>query len=135
MATSIVVYQGNLRTKASHIQSGESLITDAPTDNHGLGSAFSPTDLVATALAQCMMTLMGIAAASHEINFDQCRAEVTKEMVSNPRRIAAIKINFVLGNNLNERQRIILEKAAISCPVAHSLHPDVAQEVSFTYNG
>lgn len=129
-----VIYKGSLRTEAEHLKSGEKVITDAPPDNKGRGEAFSPTDLVSTALAQCMMTLMGIAAQTHEITLGNIEAEVTKIMASDPRRIAVVEIDMRIQNmGYTERQKTILERAAITCPVAKSLSPEVVQEVRFTY--
>lgn len=129
-----IVYKGNLRTEAEHLKSGEKVITDAPTDNKGRGEAFSPTDLVSTALAQCMMTLMGIAAETHEIKLGKIDAEVTKTMASDPRRIAIIEIDMRIENKkFSDKQKTILERAALTCPVAKSLSPEVVQEVNFSY--
>ena len=94
MATSKVIYLGGLRTNSTHLQSGIEIITDAPLDNQGKGEAFSPTDLMATSLANCMLTIMGIAARTHEIDIDGTTAEVTKIMAAEPRRVAEIHINL-----------------------------------------
>jgi putative redox protein len=131
--TSAVKYQGDLRTTASHLQSGISIITDAPTDNNGKGQAFSPTDLVATALASCLITIMGIKANSLEINFGNPTAEVTKIMGSNPRRISEIKVEITLSKDIDLGHRNSLEAAAKACPVAKSLHPDLKQTIDFIY--
>ncbi len=131
--TSTVVYQGSLRTEATHLQSGATILTDAPTDNHGKGEAFSPTDLVATALAACMATIMGIAAQTHGIALEGTRLEVTKKMVSDPRRIGEIVVDvrYPEGLILSEKEKTVLEKAALSCPVLESLHPDCRKTVLF----
>lgn len=130
-----VQYLGDLRTEAEHLASGVKNITDAPLDNHGKGQAFSPTDTVSTALAQCMMTLMGIAADTHKIKLGKMEAEVTKIMGSDPRRISIIEINFTIENTgFTDKEKVILERAAITCPVAKSLSPDLVQEITFNYS-
>jgi uncharacterized OsmC-like protein len=131
--TSTVVYKGDLRTEATHLQSGTTILTDAPTDNKGKGEAFSPTDLVATALASCMATIMGIAARTHGIALEGTRFEVTKVMAAEPRRIAEIvvAVYFPETGIPDARQRMILEKAALGCPVLHSLHPDCRKTIHF----
>lgn len=127
-------YLGDLRTEAEHLASSVKIITDAPIDNHGKGQAFSPTDLVSTALAQCMITLMGIAANEHHIKLGKIEAEVTKIMGTNPRRISGIKVDLRLENlSFTEKEKAILEKAAITCPVAQSLSTALNQEISFSY--
>ena len=133
--TATVTYLGELRTEAHHVASGNRLITDAPTDNHGKGEAFSPTDLVASAHASCMLTLMGIAARTHDINMDGARAEVLKVMASQPRRIARLEttVFFPEGKVYSEKQRAILENAARTCPVALSLHPELVQHIVFVW--
>lgn len=129
--TSKVIYQGNLRTELTHLRSGSVIENDAPVDNHGKGERFSPTDLVATALASCMLTTMGIISANHKINIDGSTCEVEKIMVSNPRRIGIIRIQMqVLGQaSYTEKEKQILEKTALTCPVYESLHPDVKKEL------
>ncbi|RYD50956.1 MAG: OsmC family peroxiredoxin [Sphingobacteriales bacterium] len=131
--TSTVVYKGDLRTEATHLQSGATIFTDAPIDNEGKGEAFSPTDLVATALASCMATIMGIAARTHEIALEGTRFEVTKVMAADPRRIAEIGVDIYFPEtlSLDAKQRMILEKAAMGCPVLHSLHPDCRKTITF----
>lgn len=134
MATSEIKYSGDLRTQATHLQSASQIITDAPTDNQGKGEAFSPTDLVATALGSCMMTIMGIAARTHDFSIDGISASITKVMASDPRRISEIQVVFNCENlSLTDRQKNILEQAARHCPVAKSLHPDLTQTVIFNY--
>ena len=134
--TSVVIYQGYLRTEAKHVASGSTLETDAPTDNHGKGERFSPTDLVATALASCMCTIMGIAARTHEIDIDNVSCEVTKIMAANPRRIGEIKVDMHFPNKTyDDKQKKILEHAALTCPVFESLHPDLKKTVSFNWGG
>ena len=104
MSTSIVYYSGNLRTESTHIESGESYITDAPTDNQGKGKAFSPTDLIATSLANCMLTIMGIIAKRESLQIDGTRAEVTKIMDKNPRCISEIKIDFQFPRDYGDEE-------------------------------
>lgn len=131
--TSKVIYQGNLRTEATHLRSGTRIETDAPTDNNGKGERFSPTDLVATALASCMLTIMGIAARTHEINIEGTDCQIEKIMASNPRRINIIRIEMTIrgANNYSDKEKQIMEKAALTCPVYQSLHPDLKKEVTF----
>lgn len=134
MATSIVVYEGGLRTKMQHLQSGVSIVTDAPLDNHGKGEAFSPTDLAATSLAGCMLTIMGISCATHGFSIDGAEARVTKVMGDKPRRIAEIAIELTFpANNYTSKQKNIIELISRTCPVALSLHPDVLQNISIVY--
>ena len=134
--TSRITYEGNLRTKATHLQSGTVIETDAPTDNQGKGERFSPTDLVATALGNCMMTIMGIKARDMQINLEGTSVDITKIMTTNPRRIGEIQvvINFPKSLQTDEKQRTILEKAAMTCPVFESLHPDMKKDVAFNWN-
>lgn len=131
MSTSKVTYIGDLRTENLHINSGNTYITDAPTDNHGKGEAFSPTDTVATGLANCMLTVMGIKAREMNIVLDGSVAEVTKIMASNPRRISAIEINLKLPKEIDSKARKILENTGKNCPVLHSLHPDIKKDIIF----
>ncbi len=129
--TSKVTYTGNLRTKSEHLRSGDSFITDAPIDNNGLGQAFSPTDTVATGLASCMITMMGIKANGLEVDLTNSTAEVTKHMEANPRRISKIEVKLSLPSNVSEKNRKILEHTANTCPVHYSLHPDIVKEISY----
>ncbi|KGO95592.1 OsmC family protein [Flavobacterium enshiense] len=133
MATSKVTYLGDLRTSSVHIQSGNTIITDAPTDNHGKGEAFSPTDSVANALATCMFTVMGIKARDLEVDFSGSTAEVTKIMAADPRRIIEIQITFQMNVAADDKTKAILEKTAMTCPVLFSLHPDIKKEVVFNW--
>ncbi|MGV3483074.1 MAG: OsmC family protein [Planctomycetaceae bacterium] len=131
-----VVYEGNLRCVATHGPSGATLATDAPLDNGGRGSAFSPTDLVATALGTCVITTMGLVAARHQIDLTGIRVRVTKEMVQQPvRRIASLVTEIIIPaaavSEPSMRRR--LEAAADHCPVHASLHPDVRAPLNFTY--
>ncbi len=130
MATIKTKYEGDLRTFSTHIASGNEIITDAPKDNHGKGEAFSPTDLVSAALGACMLSIMGIAAKTHDIEFRNVTLENTKIMASDPRRIAEISIEFYFnGMEYNDHQKLILERAARTCPVALSLHSDLKQTI------
>lgn len=132
MNTSSVEYLGNLRTKATHLKSGNTILTDAPTDNQGKGEAFSPTDLAATSLASCLITIMGIAAQTHEIDMTGTKATVQKIMDSNPRRIAEIVIHIEMPKKTySEKEKAILEKAAHHCPVAMSLHDNTKESITF----
>ena len=134
MSTSTVTYVGDLRTKATHSKSGSSIQTDAPTDNHGKGQNFSPTDLLATSLASCMLTIMGISAQKHQIDVGRPEAEILKVMDSTPRRVKEIQIHIRFPQSkLDKKSRSILEKAALTCPVALSLSPNLKQNVSFKY--
>lgn len=133
MATSKVTYLGDLRTSSVHLQSGNTIITDAPTDNHGKGEAFSPTDSVANALATCMLTVMGIKAKDLEVDFTGSTAEVTKIMGTDPRRIVEIHVSFDMNLTADEKTRTVLERTALTCPVYFSLHPDIKKEISFNW--
>lgn len=134
MDTAKVTYLGELRTEATHLRSGRQLITDAPPDNQGKGEAFSPTDLLATSLASCMMTIMGIAARDKGIPLAGLGARVVKHMSPAPRRVERIEVHLELdGTGLGEREKAILENAARTCPVARSLRADLVQEVVFNY--
>lgn len=126
MSTARVEYLGNLRTKCTHIQSGTEIITDAPVDNNGRGEAFSPTDLVATSYASCMITIIGIYCDQHALNFTHATAEVTKVMTTAPRRIGEIVIELDLsGNGWNEKEQEKVMRAAKACPVAKSVHEEI----------
>ena len=133
MITSVVEYKGDLRSECTHVRSGQVIITDAPLDNHGKGEAFSPTDLAATSLATCMITVMNIAANGRNIKIDGMRAEVTKVMAENPRRIAEIVVDLTINAELDESTKKLLEEIGRGCPVARSLHPDVKQSITFIY--
>jgi len=134
MHTSEVVYKGELRTSALHIKSGQQIITDAPIDNNGKGEAFSPTDLLATSLGTCMLTVMGIVAKRNNINIDGTKVEILKVMAENPRRVSEIYLDmFFPANNYSQKEKDLLEHAALACPVAKSLHPDIKQKTRFHY--
>lgn len=131
--TSTVVYDENLRTVCTHEKSGSILETDAPPDNQGNGDRFSPTDLVATALASCMLTTMGIKARDMEVNLKGVKIEVEKIMASNPRRISAINLTFHFPGEfkVTPKDQTILERTALTCPVFYSIHPDIQVNVVF----
>lgn len=135
MLTSKVIYKGELRTEATHLQSNTAIHTDAPKDNHGKGEAFSPTDLVATALASCMISIMGIVALKDGItSVEGAIAEVTKIMLADPRRIGEIHIKVTFPKrDFTEKEKKIYEHAALTCPVAKSLHTDLKQIIEFVW--
>lgn len=133
MATVETVYKGTLRTQATHVQSGTEILTDAPVDNQGKGEAFSPTDLLAAALGSCMLTIMGIAARQHQIDIENTSCSITKVMAAEPpRRVGELVVNLKFPEGTyTEKDKKILEKAALTCPVYLSLHPDIKKTVSF----
>lgn len=132
--TSKIVYEGNLRTRMTHLYSGSEVITDAPLDNHGLAQAFSPTDIVATALGSCMLTVMGIKARDMNVELTGTEIEITKHMASNPRRISAVDVVIKFaGSNYTDKEKAILQNTAKTCPVALSLHADVQQKIEFLW--
>jgi len=134
--TAEISYAGDLRTVAIHTQSGTVIETDAPKDNQGRGEKFSPTDLVASALGSCMLTIMGIAARTHDIDLIDTKLEIEKIMVADPlRRIGEIKIifHFPMGKNYSDKEKTILERSALTCPVYLSLHADVQKTVVFNW--
>tara|TARA_B100000214_G_scaffold231557_1_gene168901 strand:- start:1878 stop:2279 length:402 start_codon:yes stop_codon:yes gene_type:complete len=128
-----VTYKGSLRTEAIHVQSGNTIITDAPIDNHGKGEAFSPTDLVATALASCMLTIMGIVANRNHLKINGTTAEIEKIMGANPRRINGIKISIRFNENFDKKTKRKLENAALTCPVSNSLSEKLNESIKFIY--
>lgn len=134
--TAQVKYQGSLRTLATHLRSSTNIITDAPVDNNGKGEAFSPTDLVATALASCLITIMGIKASKMGVNIDGAAAEIEKVMDSNPRRIKEVKVVVTMPTHTSyeAKDKKILEAAARTCPVALSLHPETIQTIDFIWS-
>lgn len=134
MPTSKVTYQDNLRTQAIHLRSGNTIISDAPVDNRGKGEAFSPTDLMATSVASCMITIMGIRAADKGWDITGATAEVTKIMGTNPRRVVRIEIDLQMPDNgFSEKDRKLLEAAARGCPVVESIHPDIEIDLTFQW--
>lgn len=129
-----IVYEGALRCAATHGPSGNVLHTDAPKDNHGKGESFSPTDLVATALGACMLTVMGIAARTLQVDITGAQVSVHKQMAASPvRRIGALTVTIRVPTSVSEAHRAQLEKAAYTCPVHQSLHPDVAMPITFEW--
>ena len=129
-----IAYEGDLRCRLTHGPSQSVIVTDAPVDNMGKGEAFSPTDLVAAALGSCMLTVMGIAATRHNIHLEGASAELIKEMVTAPlRRIGKISVEIKMPKGIDLSQRALLERAAESCPVHKSLHPDLQIPVRFAY--
>jgi putative redox protein len=134
--TSTVIYAGELRTVATHLQSGTEIETDAPVDNQGKGERFSPTDLVATALGACMATTMGIKARDLQVDLRDMKISILKIMKPDPRRIAGINVVFEFPASLqaDEKQRAILERTAHTCPVMYSIHPDLEVKIDFKWN-
>ena len=128
-----IKYQGNLRTIATHLDSGSEISTDAPKDNHGLGQTFSPTDMVCSALASCILTIMAIAVEKNNVDIKGTKAMVKKTMGNNPRRIAKIQIDIVFPKEYDSKTKTILEKVAYNCPVHHTLSETVEKNISFTY--
>ena len=130
-----IKYQGNLRTIATHLDSGTEISTDAPKDNHGLGQTFSPTDMVCSALASCILTIMAIDVEKNNVDIKGTKAMVKKTMGNNPRRIAKIQIDIFFPKEYDSKTKTILEKAAYNCPVHHTLSKTVEKNISFTYTG
>jgi len=133
MATSNITYVGDLRTVCIHLQSGTQILTDAPTDNHGKGEAFSPTDLVATALGSCMVSIMGIKSKDLDVDLKDSTVSITKIMQAEPRKIAKIEVILDMSIETSEKNKTILERAAMTCPVLLSLHPDIEKDVVFNW--
>ncbi len=131
--TSKIIYEGELRTSATHLQSGTIIETDAPKDNQGKGERFSPTDLVATALGSCMLSIMGIAARTHQIAIEGTECTIEKIMVANPRKIGEIVAHLHMKGQeqFSDKEKAILEHAALTCPVYLSLHADIKKNVTF----
>ncbi|MCE2612601.1 OsmC family protein [Flavobacteriaceae bacterium D16] len=129
--TSKVTYLGELRTQCQHLRSGNEFITDAPIDNNGKGEAFSPTDTVATALASCMLTVMGVKARSMELQLKGAYADITKHMAANPRRISGIDIQLYLPAAISKDDQDLLERVGNSCPVMQSIHPDIETAIQY----
>lgn len=127
-------YLGGLRVSSTHLASNTEIITDAPVDNNGKGESFSPTDLVATALGTCMITVMGIYAEKNGILMPNVYSRTNKVMSSTPRKISKLKIEIFFGDNqLSEVEKQSLKDVALNCPVAKSLHPDLKQEIEFIF--
>lgn len=133
METVRTSYLGDLRTEATHVRSGEKIITDAPLDNQGKGEYFSPTDMLAAALGSCMLTIMGIAARTHGFSIDGTNIKVTKVMGTAPRRVVEIIVELFFPNEYSDKEKRIIELSARECPVANSLHPDLKQTLIFHF--
>jgi len=133
MNTFEIKYKGDLRTTAIHIDSGSEISTDAPKDNHGLGETFSPTDMVCTALASCILTIMAIAVEKDNVDIKGTTAVVKKTMGIKPRRISKIDIDLTFPREYDQKTKTILERAANNCPVHHTLSETVEKNISFTY--
>ncbi|WP_204346153.1 OsmC family protein [Psychroserpens algicola] len=133
MITSKVTYLGDLRTESVHVKSNNSFLTDAPLDNNGKGEAFSPTDTIATGLASCMITVMGIKARDLDVDMTGTTAHVTKTMASNPRRISKIEVVLDFPFEASQKTKTILERIANTCPVHYSLHPDIEKDITFNW--
>jgi putative redox protein len=134
MKISKITYLGGLRTEATHLRSGKIILTDAPPDNNGKGEAFSPTDLMSTSLGSCMLTVMGIVAERHELDIAGTTVEITKIMDANPRRVVEIVVEMTFPKNgFTDKDKVLLENTALTCPVAKSLHPDLKQVVKFNW--
>lgn len=131
--TSIVNYLGKLRTESVHISSNDMILTDAPTDNNGKGEAFSPTDLVATSLSSCILTVIGIISKRIKYDLINTKSSVKKIMSNNPRRIVEIVVKIEFSQSADSKTRSIIEKTALNCPVSKSLHPDIKQNISFIW--
>ena len=128
-----IIYEGSLRTRAIHLASGSEILTDAPIDNQGRGEKFSPTDLVATALGSCMLTIMGITANVQSIDISGTKVKVEKIMGKDPRKIATINIEIIFKNSISDKHKIILERAANHCPVAKTLDGNIEENIKFIY--
>lgn len=133
MNTSIIRYLGELRTSSMHLQSGTEILTDAPTDNHGKGEAFSPTDMVANSLGTCMISIMAIKSKDLDLELKGSTAEVTKIMQAEPRKIARIEVILNMAVATSDKNKTILERSAVTCPVFLSLHPDIEKVITFNW--
>ncbi|RCU43468.1 OsmC family peroxiredoxin [Chryseobacterium lacus] len=131
--TSKIKYIGDLRCEAEHLQSGTVMMTDAPTDNHGKGEKFSPTDLCATSLAECALTTIAILGKSQDLNIEGATCELQKIMLSEPRRIGEIICYFDFPGEFSDDEIAFIETTAQNCPVAKSLHPDLKQTMRFKF--
>ena len=131
--TSKITYLGDLRTSSVHLQSGSEIISDAPIDNNGKGEAFSPTDTVANALGSCMFTVMGIKAQDLNVDLSNSTAEITKIMAADPRRISEIHVVFNFSVDTDIKNKTILERTAMTCPIHYSLHPDIKKVITFNW--
>ena len=128
-----IIYEGDLRTRATHLASGTEILTDAPVDNQGKGEKFSPTDLVATALGSCMLTIMGITANVQNIDISGTKVKVQKTMGEDPRKIAKIDIEIIFRTTISDKHKTVLERAAHHCPVSKTLQGNIKENVKFIY--
>lgn len=127
-------YVGNLMTEAVHLQSGSKIVTEAPVDNHGKGEHFSPTDMFATSLGCCMLTILGISAQSYGFSIDGTRIETEKIMSANPRRVAELKLDIYFPrNDYTDQQKRLIDAAVRTCPVTNSIHPDVIKSITYHF--
>lgn len=133
--TATVTYEGQLRTVCTHLGSSSHFETDAPTDNQGKGERFSPTDLLATSLGACALTIMGIKARDLNVDLSGTTIDVQKIMKADPRRVGGINLtfHFPLSAQADEKQRTIIERCARTCPVFYSIHPDIEVTTEFTW--
>ena len=131
--TSKITYLGDLRTSSVHLESGTEILSDAPKDNHGKGEAFSPTDLLANALGSCMISIMAIKSRDLNVELKGSTVDITKIMQSEPRKIAKIEVVLHMAVSVDEKTKIILERAAMHCPVLLSLHPDIEKVITFNW--
>ncbi|MDA8714624.1 OsmC family protein [Flavobacteriales bacterium] len=134
MKTIEISYENNLRSKATHLASGSTLVTDAPIDNHGKGETYSPTDLLCASLGTCITTIIAIEANRLAIDIQNMKGTVNKTMTTNPRRVASIEICLVLYGGFSENEQKQLYNAAVNCPVSLSLHPEVKHELKLTFS-
>lgn len=132
--TAEIIYEGGLRTRNIHLQSGNAIHTDAPIDNHGKGQAFSPTDLLATAAVSCILTVAAIKAEAAGISLEGSRGQVKKIMQSDPRRISELQISIEFPAAVEQEKRPWIEEICLNCPVMLSLHPDIRKAVEFSYS-
>lgn len=135
MKTIEAIYRGDLRVETTHVRSGNTMITDAPVDNHGKGESFSPTDLLAASTLTCMMTMMGIIARNRELQLGELSGSIKKIMAEGPRRVAALEVELhIAHHHLSDADKTLLENTALACPVTRSLHPDVQLTLKFSYD-
>ena len=131
--SSVVSYLGNLRTESIHVSSNDKIVTDAPVDNNGKGEAFSPTDLVASSLSSCILTVIGIVSKQIRYDLTKTTSSVKKIMGDKPRRIVEIEVKIKFSQSTDSKTKSIIERTALNCPVAKSLHPDIKQNISFVW--
>ena len=127
------IYKGDLRTEIEHHESGAKIITDAPKDNNGKGEAFSPTDLFASSLGACILTIAGMAAESHGFSIDGATIETAKVMAANPRRVAELCLDITFPRKYNDKEMRLIDAAIKTCPVANSLHPDIVKSITLHF--